>query len=142
MLSRFRMTVDDCIEEYKTLGAKVFGNPRPLAKGAIMWHKFDYRTLESAIKEVTQRYNELAEFRDSYEMDEDVCRRCDFQLKPPSTTLISDPPVWFLHTQTALGRTRPTISVHIKLLYSDRRVKDHRVQLEHTAMLRPYQSGK
>ena len=74
MLSRFRMTVDDCIEEYKVLGAKVFGNPRPLAKGAILWHKFDYRTLEAAIKDVTARYSEPDKFEALYAMDEDVCR--------------------------------------------------------------------
>lgn len=74
MLSRFRMTVDDCIKEYKTLGAKVFGNPRPLAKGAILWHKFDYRTLEAAIQDVTQRYSEPGDFGGFYAMDEDVCR--------------------------------------------------------------------
>lgn len=86
MLSRFRMTVDDCIKEYKTLGAKVFGNPRPMAKGAILWHKFNYRILESAIKDVTQRHSELVEFRDSYAMDEDVCRRYDHQLVIPCVT--------------------------------------------------------
>ena len=81
MLSRFRMTVDDCIKEYKTLGAKVFGHPRPLAKGAIMWHKFDCRTLEAAIKDVTQRYSELGQFRGLYTMDEDVCKWYDCRPK-------------------------------------------------------------
>ena len=79
MLSRFRMTVDDCIEEYKALGAKVFGNPRPLAKGAILWHKFDHRTLEAAIRDVTQRYSELGDFGGVYALDEDVCRWYDHQ---------------------------------------------------------------
>lgn len=79
MLSRFRMTVDDCIKEYKALGGKVFGNPRPLAKGAILWHKFDYRILEAAIKDVTQRYSELGDFGGLYAMNEDVCRRYDHQ---------------------------------------------------------------
>lgn len=83
MLSRFRMTVDDCIKEYKTLGAKVFGNPRPLAKGAILWHKFDYRTLEAAIQDVTQRYSEPGDFGGFYAMDEDVCRTYDHQTVLP-----------------------------------------------------------
>ena len=74
MLSRFRMTVDDCITEYKTLGAKVFGNPRPMAMGGILWHKFDHRTLETAIKDVTKRYSEPGDFGGLYPMDEDVCR--------------------------------------------------------------------
>lgn len=79
MLSRFRMTVDDCIKEYQTLGAKVFGHPRPLAKGAILWHKFDYRTLEAVIKDVTQRYSEPGEFGGNYAMNEDVCKWYDHQ---------------------------------------------------------------
>ena len=74
MLSRFRMNVDDCINEYKALGAKVFGNPRPLARGAILWHKFDYRNLETAIKDVTARYSEPGQFGGHYPMDEDLCR--------------------------------------------------------------------
>ncbi|KAM0794622.1 acyl transferase/acyl hydrolase/lysophospholipase [Usnea florida] len=74
MLSRFRMSVDDCIKEYKALGAKVFGNPRPLAKGAILWHKFDCRTLEAAIIDVTQRHCQPGDFGDYYPMDEDVCK--------------------------------------------------------------------
>ena len=74
MLSRFRMSVDDCIKEYKMLGARVFGNPRPLAKGAILWHKFDHRTLEAVIKDVTERYSEPGQFGGLYPMDEDVCR--------------------------------------------------------------------
>ena len=75
MLFRFRMTVEECIQEYKTLGAKVFGNPRPLAKGAVLWHKFDHRTLEAVIQDVTQRYSEPGESGRVYAMDEDVCRR-------------------------------------------------------------------
>ena len=75
MLSRFRMTVDDCIIEYKTLGEKMFGHPRPLAKGAIIWHKFNYRTFEAVIKDVTSRRSEKAEYNTvSFSWDEDLCR--------------------------------------------------------------------
>ena len=74
MLSRFRMTADDCIKEYKTLGAKVFGKPRPLAQGAILWHKFDCRTLETAIRDVIQRYSEPGPSGELYTMHEDVCK--------------------------------------------------------------------
>ena len=74
MLSRFRMTVDECIKEYKTLGAKVFGNPRPLAKGAVLWHKFNCSHFEDVIKDVTERCSEPGEFGGRYAMDEDLCR--------------------------------------------------------------------
>ena len=74
MLSRFRMTADDCIKEYKMLGAKVFGNSRPLAQSAILWHKYDCHILEAAIKDVTARYGEPGHVGGLYPMNEDVCR--------------------------------------------------------------------
>lgn len=75
MLSRLRMTVDDCITEYKTLGQKVFGNPRPLAFGAIMWHKFDHRVLRDVIQTVTTRHKEKSEeYELDFPSDEDLCR--------------------------------------------------------------------
>lgn len=75
MLSRFRMTVDDCIEEYKTLGEKIFGHPRPLAsKSAIPWHKFSAKKFEEVIQDVTTRHSERDEFTVSYPSHEDLCR--------------------------------------------------------------------
>lgn len=74
MLSRFRMTVDDCIEEYKTLGERIFGHPRPLAKGAILWHKFSAKTFEEVIRDVTARHSSCGEFAPIYPSDEDLCR--------------------------------------------------------------------
>lgn len=35
MLARFRMIVEECLEEYRTFGEKIFGKPRPLAFGGI-----------------------------------------------------------------------------------------------------------
>lgn len=75
MLSRLRMTVDNCIDEYKCLGEKVFGNPRPMAlKGAILWHKFSAQALEQVIKDVTSRHSEAREFEATFPSDEDLCR--------------------------------------------------------------------
>ncbi|KAL8861451.1 MAG: hypothetical protein Q9178_002325 [Gyalolechia marmorata] len=75
MLSRLRMTVDDCINEYKTLGQKVFGNPRPLVFGALVWHKFNYQVLEDVIKSVTRRHSEKSEVDIlQFPSDEDLCR--------------------------------------------------------------------
>jgi hypothetical protein len=75
MLSRFRMTVNDCIDEYKTLGGQVFAHPRPLAKGGILWHKFSWKNLDEVIQDVTNRYcfHELS-FGLQYDMDPDFCR--------------------------------------------------------------------
>ncbi|KAL8690818.1 MAG: hypothetical protein Q9224_004317, partial [Gallowayella concinna] len=75
MLSRLRMTVDDCIKEYKSLGQKIFGKPRPLAFGAVMWHKFDHRILETVIQNVTRRHCEKDEMDElDFAFDEDLCR--------------------------------------------------------------------
>ncbi|KAL8907085.1 MAG: hypothetical protein Q9207_001626 [Kuettlingeria erythrocarpa] len=75
MLSRLRMSVDDCISEYKTLGQKIFGSPRPLAFGAVMWHKFDARVLEEVIHSVTARHSERSEVDElDFPSDEDLCR--------------------------------------------------------------------
>lgn len=76
MLSRFRMTVDDCIEEYKSLGKKIFGHPRRMAKGGFPWHRFNYRILEDVIRDVTSRHNvQSDQFESRYgleRMDEDM----------------------------------------------------------------------
>lgn len=75
MLSRFRMTVDDCIEEYKALGEKIFGHPRLLAtKGAILWHKFNAKNFVKVICDVTSRHSEGGEFAVDYPSREDLCR--------------------------------------------------------------------
>ena len=84
MLSRFRMTVDDCIEEYKTLGKKIFGHPRRLAKGGFPWHRFSAKTLEDVIRAVTAAHNiQSDDFENLYGMerdDEDMCQWCVVQL--------------------------------------------------------------
>lgn len=76
MLSRFRMTVDECIEEYKTLGKKIFGHPRRMAKGGFPWHRFSAKVLEDVIRAVTSRYNvQSGVFESHYGMertDEDM----------------------------------------------------------------------
>ncbi|KAF7865472.1 hypothetical protein EAF04_006447 [Stromatinia cepivora] len=58
MLSRLRMSIDDCIQEYENLGEKIFGQPRKLSmRGPIPWNreKYDHRKLEEVIKDVVKR---------------------------------------------------------------------------------------
>ena len=76
MLSRLRMTVEECISEYQSLGEQVFGHPRPLNIGGFPWHKFDYRVLESVIQDVTARYGDKNEFDDAvpFSSNEAFCR--------------------------------------------------------------------
>ena len=76
MLSRLRMTVDDCLKEYKTLGERIFGHPRRMAKGGFPWHRFSARVLEDVIRDVTSRHNVQSDvFESRYgmeRMDEDM----------------------------------------------------------------------
>jgi hypothetical protein len=74
MLSRLRMSVDDCLYEYERLAGKIFGKPRPLALGAILWHKYSGKKLEKAIKDVTRRHGNIHPFGCNFSLDEDLCR--------------------------------------------------------------------
>ncbi|OTB16831.1 hypothetical protein K445DRAFT_10388 [Daldinia sp. EC12] len=57
MLGRFRMTVDDCIDEYKHLAGDVFGHPRYLhyMNSFIPRCKYSTENFEAVIKEVIVR---------------------------------------------------------------------------------------
>ena len=64
MLGRFRMTVPDCLSEYRRLGQKVFGKPRMISTlkfGLGVRHKYKAARLEKVFKEVTWRRNEQRE---------------------------------------------------------------------------------
>jgi hypothetical protein len=75
MLSRLRMSVEDCITEYKTLGGKVFGHPRPLPNKGIAWHKFNSDTLHNVIRDVVCRHHtETSDFVHHYPSHEDFCK--------------------------------------------------------------------
>ena len=79
MLQRFRMTVDECIQEYKTLGGDVFGNPRLPVINRLQ-PKFDEKILERVIKDVCKRRGEVPDWDDlNYNLthntfDDDMCR--------------------------------------------------------------------
>lgn len=69
------MTVDDCIEEYERLGENVFGNPRHMAKGGVLWPKFDAQVFEQVIRDVTSRHRgEAGEFEPTFPSEEDLCK--------------------------------------------------------------------
>ncbi|KAI0884481.1 FabD/lysophospholipase-like protein [Annulohypoxylon maeteangense] len=59
MLGRFRMTVEDCIDEYTHLAGDVFGHPRHLhdmnTYGLIKRCKYDTKRFEAVIKDVIVR---------------------------------------------------------------------------------------
>ncbi|KAF2471780.1 FabD/lysophospholipase-like protein [Lindgomyces ingoldianus] len=58
MLGRFRMTVQDCLYEYKEMGNKIFGKPRLVSQpntGIISRPKYSASALEEVFKDVTAR---------------------------------------------------------------------------------------
>lgn len=62
MLGRFRMTVPDCIQEYKNLGEKVFGKPRTfctLRFGIIPRERYKAARLEEVFRDVAARREEM-----------------------------------------------------------------------------------
>ena len=64
MLGRFRMTVPDCVHEYRSLGQKVFGKPRffiTINFGVGNRHKYEAARLVKVFKEVTKRRNEKSD---------------------------------------------------------------------------------
>ena len=71
------MTVDECIDEYKTLGDEVFGHPRVIPSGGTLWHKLDCKVFEKVIRDVTAKYCERTRFESHYamdRMDQDMCQ--------------------------------------------------------------------
>jgi len=58
MLGRLNLGVNTCINEYRTLGERVFGKPRKAHVHNRLWagSKYDYRFLENTVKEVVERY--------------------------------------------------------------------------------------
>jgi hypothetical protein len=74
MISRLRMTVDDCLEEYKAFGSDVFGKPRPFTMKTIIWDKFSWKRLQKVIEDVTLRHCEDPHARTKWPSPEDLCR--------------------------------------------------------------------
>jgi hypothetical protein len=70
MLTTLRMSVEDCLNEYKKLAAPVFGSSRSFhhagsAVGFVLTrNKFPTTNLENAIKDVMRRRGELSNDHD------------------------------------------------------------------------------
>ncbi|KAF9700754.1 hypothetical protein EKO04_001391 [Ascochyta lentis] len=57
MLGRFRMTVDDCLHEYKQMSHRIFGKPRWISQRNIgmPWPKYSARGMKKAFQDVSLR---------------------------------------------------------------------------------------
>lgn len=75
MLFCLRMTVHDCINEYKILGDKIFGHPRPCSWFGILWPKYSSDSLKRVINEVTGRHDTTG-YRLNYEIEEELAQWC------------------------------------------------------------------
>lgn len=81
MLGRFRMTVPDCIDEYKKLGGSVFGKPRFFTELRFPFltsrKKYDAEKLQRVFKEVTTRRNQQPTNETlfiTFPTDHDLCK--------------------------------------------------------------------
>lgn len=82
MLGRLRMTVRDCLDEYKALGGKVFGRPHiftELNTGVFRRPQYDTEELETIFREVCRRHNHEVEGNDTngcihFPFDRDLCK--------------------------------------------------------------------
>ena len=64
MLSRFRMTVKDCLDEYERMSNQIFGNPRMLSQRntfILPWTKYSASAMAKAFQDVTARRCSVAE---------------------------------------------------------------------------------
>jgi hypothetical protein len=74
MISRFRMTVDECLQEYRTLGSDVFGKPRLFTLKSLLGNKFNEDHLYKAIQGVTLRHCEDPRATTRFPSPKDLCR--------------------------------------------------------------------
>jgi len=87
MLGRLKLTVDQCLEEYKIIGEAIFAHPRKVHVKNKLWlcSKFDWRNVERAMTQVVRKYalnganqNDLGQgpwqkFKDEVPQDGDHC---------------------------------------------------------------------
>ena len=91
MLGRLRMNIDDCIREYETLGAKVFGHSRWFhLRSPLFWprDKYNHKVLQETVRDVVKRYiPKVADFPGgrNFAFDENRCRA--YEIYAASLTL-------------------------------------------------------
>ena len=88
MLGRLRMNIDDCIREYETLGATVFGHSRYCHLRSPLFiprDKYSEKILEQTIIDVVNKYaSSASKFPGgrNFAFDENRCRVYVFQCPP------------------------------------------------------------
>jgi hypothetical protein len=77
MLGRFRMTVQDCLQEYRSLGGEIFGKPRfftQLRFGVGNRTKYEGAKLEKVFEEVTTRRSEQNDSTFTFPLKRGLCK--------------------------------------------------------------------
>ena len=77
MLSRLRMTVADCMQQYETLGDRVFGRPRRFHIRRPPWipkEKYNHKHLEEVMKDVVKSRDPSGTSQAKFTSNEDMCR--------------------------------------------------------------------
>ena len=77
MLGQLRMTVLDCLEEYETLGHRVFGKPRHLHSMTIGFGnrtKYDSRKVQEVFEDVAERRGEESDHKVTFKSRSQTCR--------------------------------------------------------------------
>lgn len=86
MLGRLRMTVEDCIQQYETLGDRVFGRPRRFHIRKAPWilrEKYNHKHLEEVMKEVVKSHDPSGKSQAKFTSNDDMCRTYVVQLFEP-----------------------------------------------------------
>ncbi|MCJ1342317.1 hypothetical protein MMC31_000499, partial [Peltigera leucophlebia] len=98
MLGRLRMSIDDCIAEYETLGPRVFAHPRLFhLRSPLFWprDKYDHRSLEKAIRDVINRRSPfVAGGNKNFASDENRCRTIVLSYRKQESTGVETPYVF------------------------------------------------
>ena len=113
MLGRLRMSVDDCIEDYETLGEKVFGHSRWFhLRSPLFWirDKYHHRVLEDVVQTVVRdRVPKVASFPggQNFAFDENRCRTYASSAISTESSLIPQSVVLSYQKQTYEGFQTP-----------------------------------
>ena len=117
MSARLRVTVDECIHEYRTIGDEVFGHPGVISSGGTFGHELDCKPFEKVIEDVTGNHCEKIRFESLSEidrLDQDTCQQyVNVSIVLPGTEVLKKQ-VKNLHARTSPSAITRTYFVRIQ----------------------------
>jgi hypothetical protein len=130
MLGRLRMNIDDCIEDYETLGEKVFGHSRWFhLRSPLFWvrDKYNHRVLQDVVRKVVrERVPKVATFPggQNFAFDENRCRTQVLLIRSIESSLMSQRVVLSYQKQTHEGFQMPYLFRSYKNLHKSENSKE------------------